>query len=163
VSISGETVAVGAPFETVGSGQNNGAVYMFTRPPTGWPKTMTETAELTAGTGGSELGTSVALSGKTLAAGAPFARSQEGLVYVFLEPGAGWQGGAKGQAVAASDGATNDIIGYSVSIGAGVIAAGGPGWPFGSLSEDGAAYVFGMSSNFAHGKSPDAISTVGHP
>lgn len=145
VSVSGDTVAVGAPFEAVGSGQNNGAVYMFTRPSSGWPKTMTETVELMAGTGGSELGTSVALSGKTLAAGAPFAHSQEGLVYVFLEPSTGWQGGAKGQAVAASDGATNDIIGYSVSIDSGVIVAGAPGWPHGSLSEDGAAYTFGRA------------------
>jgi hypothetical protein len=124
VSVSGDTVAVGAPEETVGSRLNQGAVYMFVRPSSGWPKTMTETTELMAGAGGSELGTSLALSGKTLAAGAPFAHSQEGLVYVFLEPSAGWQGGAKGQAVAASDGVTNDIMGYSVSIDSGVIAAG---------------------------------------
>ncbi len=146
VSVSGETVAVGAPDETVGSSQNEGAIYVFTRPSSGWPKTMTETAELTASTakGGSELGFSVVLSGKTLVAGAPFARGSQGLVYVFQEPPGGWEGGAGGEVVAASDGAANNYFGYSVSFG-GVIAAGAPGWPHVSLSQDGAAYVFGVS------------------
>ncbi len=146
VSVSGETVAVGAPDETVGSSQNEGAIYVFTRPSSGWPKTMTETAELTASTakGGSELGVSVALNGKTLVASAPSAKASQGLVYVFQEPPGGWESGAGGEVVAASDGAANNYFGYSVSFG-GVIAAGAPGWPHGSLSQDGAAYVFGVS------------------
>ena len=36
VAVSGETVAVGAPDEVVGSSDNEGAVYMFTRPSSGW-------------------------------------------------------------------------------------------------------------------------------
>jgi FG-GAP repeat protein len=142
VSVSGETVAVGAPQETVGSSQNKGAVYMFTRPSTGWPKTMTEATELTAGTGGSELGLSVALSGKTLVAGAPFQRMGQGFVYAFSEPSGGWQNGAQAKQIAASDGAANDYFGYSVAIGSGVIAAGA--WE--PSAGDGAAYVFGTNS-----------------
>jgi len=62
----------------------------------------------------------------------PFERSDEGLVYVFSEPTSGWQGGAKAQEIAASDGAANDIFGFSVSVGGGVIAAGSPGFPMGA-------------------------------
>jgi hypothetical protein len=142
VSVSGETVAVGAPDETVGSSQNEGAIYMFTRPSSGWPKTMTETAQLTASTakGGAELGFSVALSGKTLVAGAPFARGNQGLVYLFSEPTGGWQTTSNAREINASDGAANDDFGYSVGI-SGVIAVGAI-----ESSGDGAAYVFGASS-----------------
>jgi hypothetical protein len=145
VSVSGETVAVGAPDEAVGSADNEGAVYMFTEPSSGWPKTMTETAELSASDAkaGSELGWSVALSGEILVAGAPFERTGQGFVYVFSEPSGGWQDGAQAEQIAASDGSANNNFGYSVSIGGGVIAASAFGWPAGGDSPDGAAYVFG--------------------
>ena len=144
VSVSGETVAIGAPQETIGSSQNSGSVYMFTRPSTGWPKTMTETTELTAGAGGSELGLSVALSGKTLVAGAPFQRMGQGFVYAFVEPSGGWQNGAQAKQIAASDGTDNDLFGYFVAISGGVIVAGAI--ESSSISPgDGAAYVFGVS------------------
>jgi hypothetical protein len=145
VSVSGETVAVGAPDEAVGSADNEGAVYMFTQPSSGWPKTMTETVELTAtdAKAGSELGWSIGLSGKTLAAGAPFEHMGQGFVYVFSEPSGGWQDGAQAEQIAASDGSANNNFGYSVSIGGGVIAASAFGWPSGGANPDGAAYVFG--------------------
>ncbi len=145
-SVSGETVAVGAPDETVGSSQDEGAVYVFTRPSTGWPKTMTETAELSlsGAKAGSELGWSLVLSGMTLVAGAPFEHTGQGFVYVFSEPSGGWQNSAQAEQLAASDDSSNDYFGYSVAIGGGVIAAGAvesldvsPGY--------GAAYVFGQN------------------
>jgi FG-GAP repeat len=146
VSVSGETVAVGAPGETVGSSQNEGAIYMFTRPSSGWPKTMTETAELTASTakGGAELGFSLALSGKTLVAGAPLARANQGLVYLFSEPTGGWQSTSTAREIIASDGAANDDFGWSVAF-SGVIAAGAPEFS-GITKGNGAAYVFGTGS-----------------
>ena len=36
VSVSGGNVAVGAPEQSVGSNQNQGAVYVYTAPSTGW-------------------------------------------------------------------------------------------------------------------------------
>src|SRR5579862_2258148 len=51
VSASGRNVVVGSPEQSLGSSQNQGAVYVYTAPSTGWPKTMTETAELTASSG----------------------------------------------------------------------------------------------------------------
>jgi hypothetical protein len=149
VSVSGETVAVGAPDEAAGSADNEGAVYMFTQPSTGWPKTMTETAELTptAAKAGSELGSSVALNGKTLVAGAPYEHTYQGFVYAFSEPSGGWQDGTQAEQIAAADGAANDYFGYSVSLSGGTITVGAVGWPGTGtiLNGDGAAYVFGES------------------
>ena len=86
VSVSGGNVVVGAPQQSVDSKGTQGAVYVYTRPSTGWPKTMTETAELTANTGtaGSELGYSVAIRNKTLLAGAAGARNRQGITYVLM-------------------------------------------------------------------------------
>jgi hypothetical protein len=108
---------------------------------------MMETAELTAldGKAGSELGDSVAISGTTLLAGAPFARGHDGLSYVFSEPPGGWQTGPGGVAINASDAGPGDVFGNAVGIGGGVLAVSAEGWPNGSTSGDGAVYIFGKS------------------
>jgi hypothetical protein len=143
VSVSGGNVVVGAPQQTIGSNGTQGAVYVYTRPSTGWPKNMTETAELTAfdGKAGSELGFSVAISDKTLLAGAPFANSHKGVSYVFSEPSGGWQTGPGGIPIAASDATPNEGFGYAVGVGGGVLALSAPD----ASNGDGAVYVFGES------------------
>jgi hypothetical protein len=143
VSISGGNVVVGAPQQTIGSNGTQGAAYVYTRPSSGWPKASTETAELTAvdGKAGSELGYSVAISGTTLLAGAPFAHSHDGVSYVFSEPSGGWQTASGGVAITASDAAPNDGFGNAVGIGGGVLAISASGWQ----GEDGAIYIFGES------------------
>jgi hypothetical protein len=147
VSISGGNVVVGAPQQTIGSNGTQGAVYVYTRPSTGWPKTMTETAELTAvdGKAGSELGLSVAISDTTLLAGAPFADSHKGVSYVFSEPSGGWQTGPGGVPITASGGVAYDEFGAGVGVGGGVLAISEPGWPNGGIDQDGAVYIFGRS------------------
>jgi hypothetical protein len=147
VSVSGGTVAVGAGGEVVGSNQNQGAVYIFSKPLSGWPKTMTQTAELTAarGTAGSEMGLSVAISDRTLIAGAPYVHGEQGVAYVFSEPSGGWQNLAGGEEISASDGAANNLFGLGVAIGGGVLGVSAPYWPDGGLSPEGAVYVFGES------------------
>ena len=50
VSISGNTVVVGAPDAKVGSNSQQGAAYVFTEPGSGWAN-MTQTAKLTASDG----------------------------------------------------------------------------------------------------------------
>ncbi len=68
VSISGETIVVGAH----GSNGGRGAAYVFVEPATGWAN-MTETAKLTASdsTANELVGRSVSISGNTVVAGAP--------------------------------------------------------------------------------------------
>jgi hypothetical protein len=146
VSLSADTVAVGAPEESVGANQEQGAVYIFSKPSHGWSETMTQTAELTAarGTAGSLMGYSVAISDGMLLAGAPYVRSGQGIAYAFSEPPGGWQNEAAGREIAAADGAPNNFFGDVVAIGAGgVLGVSAPYWPDGGLSPNGAVYVFG--------------------
>ena len=82
VAVSGPTIVAGAP--TAGSA---GLVYVFDESPFGWSNA-TETAELTSsdGAAGDHLGSSVALEGSTVVAGAPNRASSRGAAYVFAAP-----------------------------------------------------------------------------
>ena len=85
MAVSETTIAVGAPDATVNGNYRQGAVYVFTRAGGTWH----QAAKLTAsgGAGGNQLGTSVAVCGTTIAAGAPYAtvngNIEQGAVYVF--------------------------------------------------------------------------------
>lgn len=91
VAIDGDTIVVGARAHT-GAVYQQGAAYVFVKPATGWTN-MTETAELTASDAEpiAYLGNSVAISGRTIVAGAPLAAGEsEGAAYIFVEPSTGW-------------------------------------------------------------------------
>ena len=93
VSGDGGTVAAGAPDAVVGANQDQGAVYVFTRPASGWASE-TQRAKLTASDGAAYnyLGWSVAVSGDggTVTAGAPAAavgaNALQGAAYAFGTP-----------------------------------------------------------------------------
>ena len=133
VSISGDTVAAGAP------GHVHGAVYMFAQPKGGW-KSMTQTAELTAsdGVNQDELGSSVSINGKTVAAGSPSKGTYQGAAYIFVEPASGWKDGTQTAELTASDGAPDDVFGWSVSVNGTTALVGAPKL----YSTGGAAYVY---------------------
>jgi hypothetical protein len=88
VAISGDTVVAGADLATVAANTDQGAVYLFVKPGSGWTDA-TQTAKLTASDGASldRLGTSVAIFGGTVVAGAPGATVNtnlfQGAAYVF--------------------------------------------------------------------------------
>jgi hypothetical protein len=81
VVLSGNTLVVGSPY-----GAGAGATYIFT----GSGATWTQIAKLTASDGiaGSQFGFAVAISGNTVAVGAPVQTG--GAVYLFVEPATGW-------------------------------------------------------------------------
>jgi hypothetical protein len=148
VAISGDTVVVGAGFANVGTNADQGAAFVFVKPGSGWANA-TETAKLTAsdGAAGDHLGTSVAASGDTVVAGAPFAdagaNSNQGAAYVFVKPGSGWANAAETAKLTASDGAAFADLGFSVAVSGDTVAAGAPGVASVSASPNvGAAYVF---------------------
>lgn len=106
VAMSGGVVVAGAPLATVGANQDQGAVYLFTRPPGGWSDE-TETAKLIAsdGSAGDYFGTTTAISGDTVvvqSAGqavctlatpaCPGQTASGRVLYVFTEPPGGWTG-----------------------------------------------------------------------
>lgn len=122
VAVSGNTIAVGAPYETIGTNEHQGAVYVFTKPASGWSN-MTQTAKLTVSDEAlsGELGYSVAFSGNTIVAGAPGANA----AYVFVEPAGGW---ADTQTPVAkfTDPGEEAVFGMSVAIAGNTIAVGVP-------------------------------------
>lgn len=153
VSISGDTVVVGANGVNIKTDLHAGAAYVFVKPPSGWA-TMTQTAKLTAADEAAKayLGSSIAIGGNTVAVGADGAAvgssEFQGAVYVFTKPAKGWATTSKFAAkLTASDGARGDQLGYSVSMHGNTIVAGARSASVGSNVRQGAAYVFVGAEN----------------
>ncbi len=143
-AISGSTLVVGAPNQSTATGSLEGAAYVFTEPASGWANA-TQTAELTASDAGieDEFGTSVAISGQTIAVGGGFRKSSgTGAVYVFNEPASGWTNATQSAKLTASDGVAGDALGASVVISGQTILAGASGRQVGTTPYAGAVYVF---------------------
>jgi len=142
VAVSGDTVVVGAFLATY---PGPGAAYVFAKPAAGWGGSLTQSARLTASDGVTfdEFGWSVAVSGNTIAVGAPFAtvgaNAAQGAGYMFLEPVGGWSGPrSETSKLVASDGTANNEFGFAAAVDGCTIAVGAP-----SLSANvGSAYVF---------------------
>src|SRR5206468_890273 len=113
----------------------------------GWASA-TETARLTASDGAAvdQLGTSVAVAGDTVVAGARFdevgSNSDQGSAYVFVRPAGGWASATETAKLTAADGAAGDELGFSVAVAGDTVVAGAEGDDVGSNSNQGAAYVF---------------------
>ena len=161
VSVSGDTIAAGAPLRSVGQNQAQGAVYVYTKPGGGWADT-TQTAELTASDGAAsdELGSSVSVSSDTISAGAPQrtvgGHAAQGTVYEFAKPGGGWANATQSAELTASDGATGDELGSTVAVNGTTIAAGAPR----RTANRGALYVFSSGLAISTTQQP-ASATVG--
>jgi hypothetical protein len=130
VGVSGDTVVVGAPEHTVGANSQQGAVYVFVKPASGWGD-MTETAELTSADGlaGDRLGYSVAVDGGTVVTGAANAtlggNIYQGAAYIFLQPSSGWTTMSQYKAkLTASDGSSAAHFGWSIAINKNTLVVG---------------------------------------
>jgi hypothetical protein len=162
VSATGATIVAGATGSYDGA---PGAVYVFTRPATGW-HTETQAAKLTAFHGGptANLGASVAISGNVIASGAPEAtiggQQIQGAVYMFVKPGTGWHNETQAAKLTASDGAQLDTLGDTVGIsGATVVAGAGTATVNGNTNQ-GAAYVFTKPTTGWHNETQAAKLTA---
>jgi FG-GAP repeat/Invasin, domain 3 len=145
VAVSGSTIAVGARGHAVGANAAQGAVYVFTEPASGVWANATQSAELTASDGAASdsLGSSVAVSGTTIAAGAPSHDGGDGAVYVFAEPASGgWANATQTAELTASDGEAYDFLGSSVALSGGTVVAGAPDHEVGVNALQGAVYVY---------------------
>jgi hypothetical protein len=149
VAVSVNTIVVGAPDHEVGVHNEQGTSYVFVKPASGWVNA-TQTAELTAEKGEAEefLGSSVAISGNTVIAGAPRANVLQGAAYIFTQPGGGWGSKEADEKVTqkakltASDGLAGDQLGFAVALSGATAVAGAPHDEVGVNSSQGAAYVF---------------------
>jgi hypothetical protein len=98
MSADGSTIVAGAPAETAtGPSPYAGALYVFTKPSTGWSSSQMQAARLTNSDGvqGDCFGCSVAISadGATVTGGGAYVITNpysRGAAYVFTKPGGGW-------------------------------------------------------------------------
>ena len=143
VSISGESVIVGAPNGNNG-GVDTGCAYVFTRSGGTW----TQKAKLLAddGVSGDGLGISVAISGDSVVVGAYedyLGGNSYGSAYVFTRNGSAWSQQGK---LATGDARDIDNFGISVAISGDTVVVGAEGDEDGNL-EAGNAYIFTRSGN----------------
>lgn len=150
VAISSKTVVAGAPFDGI-HGDPEGRAFVFVEPGGGWSGNHTQSEELTESvpSGEDHFGTSVAVSGSTVAVGAIFfvGGGHQGAAFVFTEPGGGWAGthnqtaelGASDPNVSGGDG-----LGGSIGISGNTVVAGAYNHEVGKENGQGAAYVFVM-------------------
>ena len=143
-SSDGNTIVVAAPFAAVGGNSQQGAIYVFVKPSTGWstaPRSpLYETAKLTAsdGTASASFGYSVGIS----ADGSTIVATAVGAAYVFQKPAGGWASSNETAKLTSSD--AGPYMGSSVAIDtAGDTIAVGAAQSAGTV---GAAYVFAQTA-----------------
>ena len=149
VAISGDTIVARAYTHTIGAHRQQGEVYVFVRPRSGWAGAHTQTATLTASNGAANdwFGWSVAVSGDTIVVGAVSHKVgkhvNQGEAYVFVRPRSGWAGARTQTAtLTASNGAARDTFGGSVAVSGDTIVASAPERKVGTHIQQGEAYVF---------------------
>ncbi len=149
VAISGGTIVAGEPLQYGGGGYTApGAADVFVRPPGGWPARMHQTAQLTNTStlthvanpyGPVSLGLAVAISGSTIAVGAPNSvdhNGGSGEVDVYTEPARGWRNTTQSALLTPPAGSTD--LGFAVAMEGGTIVSGEGG----SSTNPQTAYVY---------------------
>ena len=150
LSISGDTVAIGARNDDDNNASNSGSAYIFTRDTSGsLTSGWTQRAKLTANdAGGSDkFGESVSIDGDAAVIGAPGdndAGADSGSAYIFTRDTSGsltsgWTQVAK---MTAGDGAAGDEFGYHVAIEGGTVVIGAIFKYVNNQFAIGSAYVF---------------------
>jgi len=138
VSISGDTVVVGAQLEDTG-GTDAGAAYVFTRSGTTWTQqAKIQSSDIEAN---DRFGYSVAIDGDTVVVSAYYedtGGTNAGAAYIFTRSGTTW---TQQQKIQASDAQAIDQFGWSVSIDGDTVVVGAFAEDTGGTSA-GAAYIF---------------------
>ena len=141
VAVSGSTIVVGAPFDSIGSSFVQGSAYVFNRQGGSW----VESQKLTAsdGAGADLFGFSVAIDGSTIVVGAQGDNIgnnlTQGSAYVFNRHGGSW---VETQKLIASDGAAGDQLGNSVAVSGPTIVVNALLDSVAGNTAQGSAYVF---------------------
>lgn len=141
VAMSGSTVVVGSPSDTVGSNYSQGSAYVFIRIGASW----VPQGQLIAPDGAAydAFGASVAVNGDRIVVGAPQAdvagKADQGSAYVFSRIGTVWNLETK---LTAGDGLTNDNYGYKVAVDGDTVAVAAPNDDVNILDNQGSVYVY---------------------
>jgi hypothetical protein len=146
VAISGETVVVSAVLDDGAAGVNQGSAYVFVRSGGVW----TQQQELLAQDAefNDQFGSSVAISGETVAVGAVFddvaPGVKQGSAYVFVRNGGVW---TQQQKLVAPDAGAFDNFGISVAISGETLMVGANSDDGLAGSDQGSVYVFTAPTN----------------
>jgi hypothetical protein len=143
LALSGDTLAVSAPYKwTLEGGNASGVVYIFKREGEGW----TQQAKLSAPDGApfDLFGNALALKGDTLAVGARAAdsagKANSGAVYVFQRQGEEWSLQSR---LAAEEPAARDYFGESILLTEDALIIGAPGHDENASDDNfGGVYLF---------------------
>lgn len=137
VSISGESVVIGAP----GSSSQRGAAYVFARSGLSWPFE----GKLLAPDGADQdqFGSSVGIAGNSVIVGSHFdtvgLQGQQGSAYVFARSGTTW---SQQTHLFAPGGLENDEFGSAVALSGDFAVVGAPGDSVGANTLQGSAWAF---------------------
>ena len=137
VSISGNTAIVGAPDATIGTDNQQGAIYVYLR--TGGEWLLQQKVFAADGLALDRLAIAVDISGETMIAGSTHANANKGAAYVFVRNSGVW---TQQQKLIASDASVGNVFGISVAIAQSTAIVGSS---FDSINGDsyrGSAYVF---------------------
>jgi hypothetical protein len=165
VSISGDTISVGAPahdFDAIGSGQlaDAGAVFLFNRAMNTWSlQQKLVGASANGRVAGDQFGWAVSIETNTLAVGAPYQDFDEGgnnsllgsgAVFIFHRDGGVWSLQQKLSGTGPNGRMSGDAFGTSVAINNNTLVVGAPFQHYDSTGANyilyaGAAYVFTSS------------------
>lgn len=159
VAISGDTLAVGVTSDDVGANVNQGSAYVFVRSGGVWSQQQKLIAS--DGAASDELGFSLAISGDTLAAGAPPDDGGRGSAYAFVRSGGVW---SQSQRLTASDRVVGDSFGRSVGISGDMVGVGAIADDVGANVDQGSVYVLLLDADTdGVPDSEDNCPTVANP
>ncbi|MEP7337170.1 MAG: putative Ig domain-containing protein, partial [Acidobacteriota bacterium] len=139
VALNGDTLLVGALYDSIGMNPNQGSAYVFGRSGASW----SQLQKLTASDAKAQdfFGNAVAINGSTLVIGAAniAANNNQGKAYVFARNGAAWQ---QQEILTATDSASGDRFGSVLALSGDTIVTGAVGDLIGANANQGSAYVF---------------------
>ncbi len=158
IACDGTTLVIGAPNASSGTGP--GAVYVFTKGSSGWVQEQKLTSS--DGANGDLFGWSVAVSGNSIAVGAPHQddgiHTDNGAAYVFIKSGSTWS--QQGTAIYSNTPTTDYYFGWSVSLYGDTLAVGEPNYLTGYF---GSAHIFTRSGAvWSHRKQITASDSIGN-
>jgi hypothetical protein len=171
VAISGDTIVVGIPDQTLFNVVRAGAAVVFVKPADGWKGAKVNALLLSLRLeAGDELGTAVAISGDTVVAGSPERKvggiTRRGAAYVFEKPADGWQELVSDSAeLTAADGGADDALGRAIAISGDTVVLGSEAHDFPDSQNQGAAYVYAKpAAGWADStQSAELVATDGRP
>ncbi|HGY56783.1 MAG TPA: T9SS type A sorting domain-containing protein [Caldithrix abyssi] len=137
VAISGEWAVVGAPENDNSNGTDAGAVFIYHFNGSGWDST--QMIKAYGGNAGDNFGSSVAISGNFIVAGAPSRQNGAGAIYIFQYNGSTWSQQA---VLVPSIIGIGDNFGVSIDIDGDYIIAGADQYNFAS----GIAFIYSRQS-----------------